>query len=159
GQLHRQLRRRERLLADHRQDRVLVGERHLLGRLLGRRHDAGAGGQRGEALGMMFGLASRLRAAARSTSGAAAVEFAIILPVLAAFVIGIIQYGGMIIAYDQMHDAVSSGAVYVMRGGSTSATIKSVATNAWANPPGDANVNVSQACLCAGLTSSCSSLC
>lgn len=103
--------------------------------------------------------ARRLRDIARACSGAAAVEFAIILPVLAAFVIGIIQYGGMIIAYDQMHDAVSSGAVYVMRGGTAAATIKNVATNAWPNPPADANVSVNQACLCAGLTSSCSALC
>ena len=102
---------------------------------------------------------SPLRRIVRSTSGAAAVEFAIILPVLAGMVIGIIQYGGMIIAYDQMHDAVSSGAVYVMRGGTASATIKSVAVAAWPNPPGDANVSVNQACLCAGVSSSCSSLC
>ena len=108
---------------------------------------------------MTHAFISRVRHAAASRSGAAAVEFAIVLPVLAAFFIAVIQYGGMIIAYDQMHDAVSSGAIYVMRGGSTSATIKSVAVKAWPNPPGDASVSVNQACLCAGVTASCSSLC
>lgn len=108
---------------------------------------------------MTDALLSRVRQVAHSQSGAAAVEFAIVLPVLAAFVIGIIQYGGMIIAYDQMHDAVSSGAVYVMRGGSSASTIKSVTVSAWPNPPADASVSVNQQCLCAGVASSCSSLC
>ena len=108
---------------------------------------------------MICALIAKLRQASASHSGAAAVEFAIVLPVLAAFVIGVIQYGGMIIAYDQMHDAVASGAVYVMRGGSASSTIKSVTVNSWPNPPSDASVSINQACLCSGVTSACSSLC
>ena len=101
----------------------------------------------------------RLRDLARTSSGAAAVEFAIVLPLLAAFVVGIIQYGGMIIAYDQMHDAVESGATYVMRGGSDATAIHGVAVAAWPNPPSDASVTVSQVCQCAGVTGACSALC
>lgn len=101
-------------------------------------------------------LLRRLRVA---ESGAALVEFAIVVPILSAFVIGIVQYGGMVIAFNQMHDAVSSGAVYVMRGGSDSTAIHDVAVAAWPNPPGDAAVNVNQACSCAGVTAVCNALC
>jgi len=101
-------------------------------------------------------LLQRLRAA---ESGAALVEFAIVVPILSAFVIGIVQYGGMVIAFNQMHDSVSSGAVYVMRGGSDSTAIHDVAVAAWPNPPGDASVNVSQVCSCAGVTGACNVLC
>jgi Flp pilus assembly protein TadG len=93
------------------------------------------------------------------TGGAALVEFVIVAPLLVAFVIGIIQYGGMIIAYNQMHDAVASGSVYVMRGGTSASTIKSVTTSAWPNAPSDAAVSVNQVCTCAGVNSTCSSLC
>ena len=100
-----------------------------------------------------------LRRAARHVGGAAAVEFAIVMPFLAAMLIGVVQYGGMVIAYQQMHDGVSNAAVYVMRGGSDATTIKSIATSAWPNKPADATVNVNQACSCAGVTQVCSTLC
>ncbi len=101
-------------------------------------------------------LLQRLRSA---DSGAALVEFAIVVPILSAFVIGIVQYGGMVIAYNQMHDAVSSGAIYVMRGGSDATAIHDVTVAAWPNAPGDASVNVNQACACAGVTQACNVLC
>jgi Flp pilus assembly protein TadG len=108
---------------------------------------------------MIRKLSERMRRLARSTHGAAAVEFAIVVPFLAAMLVAVIQYGGMIIANQRMHDSVSAAAVYVMRGGSDSATIKSIATNTWSSPPADANVTVSQACSCAGVTQACSILC
>jgi Flp pilus assembly protein TadG len=102
------------------------------------------------------GVLARLFSA---TGGAAAVEFAMVLPLLTAFLVGIIEYGGMLIAYDRMHDAVASGAVYVMRGGNDATAIHDVAVSAWPSPPSDAAVTVSQQCTCAGVTASCSSLC
>ena len=100
-----------------------------------------------------------LRRLGRHGGGAAAVEFAIVMPFLAAMLIGVVQYGGMVIAYQQMHDGVSNAAVYVMRGGSDATTIKSIATSAWPNKPNDATVNVNQACSCAGTTQACNTLC
>jgi Flp pilus assembly protein TadG len=100
-----------------------------------------------------------LRRCADARSGAAAVEFAIVLPILAALLIGVIQYGGMIIANEQMHNSVSSGAIYVMRGGTSSTAIHDVAVSAWANKPTDAAITVTQVCTCAGVAGTCSSLC
>jgi Flp pilus assembly protein TadG len=104
----------------------------------------------------MIRLLRRFRAA---TDGAALVEFAIVVPILSAFVIGIVQYGGMIVAFQQMHDGVANAAVYVMRGGSDSTTIQGVATAAWRNKPADASVSVTQACSCAGVGQACNVLC
>jgi hypothetical protein len=107
----------------------------------------------------------RLHAMARwtrllnATGGAALVEFAIIVPLLSAFVLGIIQYGGMLIAFDRMHAAVASGAVYVMRGGTSATAIHDVTVSAWPNSPSDGSVSVSQRCVCLGVTSVCSTLC
>lgn len=92
-------------------------------------------------------------------SGAALVEFALVVPILSAALIGVIQYGGMILANQQMHDGVSAAAVYVMRGGTDATTIKSVAKSTWPNKPSDASVSVSQVCSCAGVNQTCSSLC
>ena len=87
-------------------------------------------------------------------------EFAFVLPFLAAILVGVVQYSGMTIAFERMHDAVSSGAVYVMRGGSAATTIHDITVNAWSDPPSDASVTVTQACTCSGpVTTTCSTLC
>jgi len=91
--------------------------------------------------------------------GAAAVEFAIVVPFLAAILVGVVQYSGMTMAFERMHDAVSSGAVYVMRGGSSASTIHDLTVSAWSAAPSDASVTVTQACSCAGTTTTCSTLC
>jgi Flp pilus assembly protein TadG len=101
----------------------------------------------------------RARRLAREAGGAAAVEFAIALPFLSAMLLGVIQYGGMIVANQQMHDGVSSAAVYVMRGGSDTNTIQSVALGAWPNKPSDAAITVGQSCTCAGAGADCLSQC
>jgi Flp pilus assembly protein TadG len=103
-----------------------------------------------------FQYARRL---AGAVGGAAAVEFAIVTPFLAAMLFGVVQYGGMIVANQQMHDGVAAAAVYVMRGGSDASTISSIATGAWPNKPSDAAVTVTHVCSCAGVTQSCSTLC
>ena len=107
----------------------------------------------------MTALAYAARRFARARQGAAAVELALVIPVLAVLVAGVMQYGGMIIAYQQLHNGIASGAIYVMRGGTDATTIKDVALGAWPNQPSNASVTVSQFCTCAGVTSSCTSLC
>jgi Flp pilus assembly protein TadG len=101
----------------------------------------------------------RIRRAAVDLRGAAAVELALVLPLLAVLAAGVIQYGGQILAYQKMHNGVAAAALYVMRGGSGSSTIRSVALGAWRDQPSDASVSVSQYCSCASVVSSCSTLC
>ncbi len=95
----------------------------------------------------------------RDERGGALVEFAIIIPLLAALVVGVGQYALMIPAYQQMHAAVQSGAVYVMRGGSDTPTVASVSLSGWANKPSDAAVSASKSCTCGSTSAVCSALC
>jgi Flp pilus assembly pilin Flp len=108
---------------------------------------------------MIGALRAGLHRFRRRADGAAAVEFALLLPIFAALLIGVVQYGGMVIANQQMHNGVSAGAVYVMRGGTDLTAVQNVALQGWPNPPADAAVSVSQACSCAGVGSACGSLC
>ena len=108
---------------------------------------------------MITAFANATRKFARARQGAAAVELALVIPVLAIIVTGVMQYGGMIIAYQQMHNGIASGAIYVMRGGTDATTIQDVALGAWPNQPSNASISVAQFCTCAGVTSSCTSLC
>ena len=100
-----------------------------------------------------------VRRLARRADGAAAVEFAIAMPFLSAMLLGVVQYGGMIVANQQMHDGVANAAVYVMRGGTDATTIQSVAMSTWPNKPSDAAVSVAQSCSCAGVAAVCTSQC
>jgi Flp pilus assembly protein TadG len=93
------------------------------------------------------------------TDGAAAVEFALLLPVFVGLVVGVIQYGGQIVAYQRMHNGLAAGAVYVMRGGSGTTAIHDIAMAGWPSQPADAAVTVTQACTCAGASAGCGAPC
>jgi Flp pilus assembly protein TadG len=108
---------------------------------------------------MMRPLLNRLRRFFARTDGAAAVELAFLTPLFVVLVTGIIQYGGMVIAFQRMHNGVAAGALYVMRGGTDATSIHDIAVGGWPNAPADAAVTVTQSCLCAGVTSSCSAVC
>jgi Flp pilus assembly protein TadG len=101
----------------------------------------------------------KARRLGHEAGGAAAVEFAVAMPFLAALLLGLVQYGGMIMANQQMHDGVSSAAVYVMRGGSDTSAIQSIALSTWPNKPSDAAISIAQGCTCAGSAAICTSLC
>ena len=100
-----------------------------------------------------------LGAACRDARGVAAVEFAIVAPLLIAMVLAIAQYGGLLVAHQQMHNGVAAGAMYVMRGGSDTTAIHDIALSAWPGRPADASISVSQSCSCAGATVDCANLC
>ena len=106
-------------------------------------------------------MTSRWKFAAylRDQSGVAAIEFAMIVPVLAAIVIGAGAVVPFVQANDNMHDAVSAGARYVMAGGTDPASIQNVTLSAWTGHSASASVTVTKSCTCAGVTSPCTSLC
>jgi Flp pilus assembly protein TadG len=97
-------------------------------------------------------MAQSLGAALRDTRGAAAVEFALVLPVLTVFLLPVADLGMQAYAEMQLQTAVQSGARYaVMHGWSTSG-IQSAVTNAtaWTSLSVAAPV---KACGCASGTS------
>lgn len=91
--------------------------------------------------------------------GAAAVEFAVIAPLLGAIVIGLMVAWEPATAMLRMRAAVHAGAVYVRNGGNDDAQNTEVVRKAWERKPADAEVLVSRACLCGTLAQACTTVC
>jgi Flp pilus assembly protein TadG len=96
-------------------------------------------------------MARSIRAALRDTRGAAAVEFALVLPVLTAFLFPVTDLGMQGYAEMQLQTAVQSGAHYAVMHGWKSSEIQAAVTNAtaWTSISVAAPV---KACGCAGGT-------
>jgi Flp pilus assembly protein TadG len=92
-------------------------------------------------------------------SGASAIEFGLLAPVLAIFIALGVQLWAMNGQLMNMRSAVDVGARYYLTGGSSDTTARSVALAAWRRMPADGAVAVSRSCTCAGGASDCSSLC
>ena len=91
--------------------------------------------------------------------GAAAVELALVAPMLAIVVAGIAAYAPELAVVHAMRDAVSTGAQYVMTGGTDQTNIQTVTTSAWSGKLAADTVTVTQWCSCSGVQSVCTSLC
>ena len=92
-------------------------------------------------------------------SGASAVEFAVLAPVLAFVSLGMIDGWSLANASLGMHAAVQAGAKYLVQGGSSADSVQAVAAAAWTSAPADASVTVSKACTCSGAAVACGGLC
>lgn len=110
---------------------------------------------------LITGRSSRalLRRFARHRGGAAAVEMALVAPLLAGIMVGIANYAPELDQAHKMRDAVQAAGTYVMTGGTDPTAIQAVATNAWTGYASGDAVSVTQWCSCAGVTGSCNTLC
>jgi Flp pilus assembly protein TadG len=95
----------------------------------------------------------------RNQDGAAAIEFGLVAPVIAAVLIGISMQGGQILAYNKMRQAVSSGAQYAMTVDDDTDEIEDVVEAAWEGMPAGATVDATLACYCEGVDSVCTAVC
>lgn len=96
----------------------------------------------------------------RNREGAAAIEFGLVAPIVAAVLVGVGTMGGLIIAYSKMNQAVSAGAQYAMTASADdTAAIQDVVEMSWESMPEDADVNVTQVCLCGTVESECNIIC
>ncbi|MCP9233998.1 pilus assembly protein [Mesorhizobium sp. M0045] len=84
----------------------------------------------------------------RSDSGAAAVEFALIVPILCLVLLGIIDGWSFVSNALSMRAGVKTAANLVMQGAAEDATIQAVALSGWENHPGDAQVTLSRKYMC-----------
>jgi Flp pilus assembly protein TadG len=100
-----------------------------------------------------------LRKYLRHTSGASALEFAILAPVLAGLVIWGFDTWELINRKQDMHAAINATAHYYMGGGPDDTSAQSIGMSGWPNRPGDAALAISRACSCAGVVSDCSTVC
>jgi Flp pilus assembly protein TadG len=101
----------------------------------------------------------RVFRALKDERGVAALEFALILPILVAVVLFGLDGWMRINQVTQMRSAVQAGSRYYQSGGSDDTAAAQLALAAWNHAPGDAAVNTARSCTCNGVGASCSSLC
>jgi Flp pilus assembly protein TadG len=91
--------------------------------------------------------------------GAAAVEFALVLPILVTLLLLGTDGWLRMRQASEMRSALQTGARYYQTGGTSDATAQQAALAAWAQPPADAALQVGRACLCGGAAAACGTVC
>lgn len=96
----------------------------------------------------------------RDDRGAAAVEFGLVAPLLVAVLVTTGALSGLVLAYNKMRQAVSSGGQYAMTVGPDDTTaVRDVVLAAWDDKPAGGAVSVVKACLCGTAVHSCTTNC
>lgn len=91
--------------------------------------------------------------------GGAAVEFAILVPLFAAILLGLMLAWEPATAMLRLRAAVHAGAAYVRDGGTDDAKTMTVVRDSWERRPTDAQVSVTRACLCGTTVHACTTTC
>jgi Flp pilus assembly protein TadG len=100
-----------------------------------------------------------LRKFLRHSSGASALEFAIIAPILAGLVVYGFDAWELINRKQDMHAAINATAHYYMGGGGDDPTAQAIGMSGWPNTPADAKITLSSACICGGAAWDCNTVC
>ena len=95
----------------------------------------------------------------RDEGGVGAIEFAIIAPMLAIVLLGIMSGWAYYQQNGYMRDGLEVAGKYFLQGGTSQTTAASIATAAWSGKPADGTVAVTKTCICAGAAASCSGVC
>jgi Flp pilus assembly protein TadG len=94
-----------------------------------------------------------------SESGVAAIEFALVAPILCLVCLGIMDGWSLASSALSMRASVKTAANMVMQGAADDAAIQAVALSSWDNRPDDAQVILNRVYMCGNTTVSVSSLC
>ena len=95
----------------------------------------------------------------RNENGAGAIEFALLAPMLAVVLLGIMSGWAYYTQNNFMRDAVEVAGKYFLQGGTSQATGLAIAEAAWTDKPEDGTVALNQTCVCAGAAAACGSIC
>lgn len=95
----------------------------------------------------------------RHNAAAAAVEFALLSPILLLVIAGISDGAVLVLRKNSMHSGVSSSAQYVMSGGADMTTAKSVGLSSWPMRTEKSSFSATKLCYCGSAVSDCSTLC
>ena len=104
----------------------------------------------------MFSMFKRFK---KDRSGAGALEFALIAPLLGMVMVAAADIAHIAFERSDMLGAVRSGTQYFMAGGTNTDRAKVIIQTSWSSMPENAVVNVNRICECGGVTASCNVLC
>ena len=96
---------------------------------------------------------------ARDRSGVAAVEFALLLPIMISALILTLDVSLHVVNRTNMHSAIRSGIQYLMNNGRDLNQLQSVVVNSWSSAPANAVVTTERYCLCFDVRHACNVLC
>lgn len=102
---------------------------------------------------------ARIAGFLRGTEGTAAIEFALLLPVL---VLGVLLLSDTVTigtGSSEMQSAVRASIQYAMNGGTDMTVAKNQGILAWANEPSDGTLTITKACTCGSSAGTCGTLC
>jgi len=91
--------------------------------------------------------------------GNSAIEFAIIVPVLAGIVVTITDVATIADGVSEMHTAARAAIQYGMNGGTDMSVAQTQGVSSWPDDPSDGTLTVVQSCTCSGASHSCSTTC
>lgn len=94
-----------------------------------------------------------------ATGATAAVEFALVLPILASIAVTLPDVGNLASGDMNMEAAVRASAQYAMNGGSDMATARAIGMSSWTSKPDTAALTTSKACLCGAVGATCGQIC
>src|SRR6478609_8109978 len=89
------------------------------------------------------------------TQGTAAIEFGLVLPVLAGIVISVPDVANIATGAMNMDGAVRAGVQYAMNGGTDTTAVSTFASRNWVSEPHGGSVTATEACYCDGVVLTC----
>lgn len=95
----------------------------------------------------------------RDETGVGAIEFALIAPMLAFVLLGIISGWAYYQQNNYMRDSVEVAGKYFLQGGTSEEVAVNIAEAAWSDKPANGNIALNKTCICAGAAASCSGVC
>ncbi|RWN01216.1 MAG: pilus assembly protein [Mesorhizobium sp.] len=95
----------------------------------------------------------------RSDSGVAAVEFALVVPILCLVLLGVINGWSFVSSSLSMRAGIKTAANLVMQGAVNDAATQAVALSSWENHPEGAQVTLGRKYMCGSTVVDASSLC
>ncbi|HXJ02791.1 MAG TPA: TadE/TadG family type IV pilus assembly protein [Micropepsaceae bacterium] len=100
-----------------------------------------------------------LRRLYRCRKGTSAIEFALIIPIIAAMLITISDVANIMVGASTMQTVARSAIQYAMNGGTDMNAAQNIAMQSWNSPPNDAAISAVQACFCGGSGADCNTPC
>ena len=104
-------------------------------------------------------VAGNIRCFVSHAGGAAAVEFALIVPVLAGLVVAIDDVSNIAIGTTAMQTGSRAAIQYAMAGGTDMVAARTLGMQAWDQKPSNASMTVVLACLCGTTGAACDAPC
>ena len=104
-------------------------------------------------------LLTRIRRLLRANDGTAAIEFALVLPVLATIVICMPDVSQAVTGVLEMEGAARASIQYAMAGGTDMSAAQNIGMASWTTKPANATLAASEACLCGSAGGTCGQVC